>query len=62
MSKQFKKYEIIGKRVMLRPYRKVEAKLLEVEKRNKEDAIQQGKNYAKMMGCEFSHVIEKGKE
>jgi len=61
MTKQLKRYDIIGLRVMHKPYRKVVAKLLEVEKRNKEEAIQQGKNYAKMMGCEFSHVIEKGR-
>lgn len=35
--------------------------LLEVQKRNEDEAIRQGKNYAKMMGYEFSHVIDRGK-
>lgn len=34
-------------------------KLLEVSARTQEEADQQGRNYAKMMGVEFSHSYEK---
>ena len=43
---------------MYKPYKKVVQKILEVEQRDSESAEKLGMNYAKMMGCEFSHVIE----
>jgi len=33
-------------------------KVLDVEKRNTEDAVEQGKRYSKLMGYEYSHVTQ----
>ena len=57
-QKKMKKYQIIGIRQVYKPYKKVVQKILEVEQRDSESAEKLGMNYAKMMGCEFSHVIE----
>lgn len=57
-QKKMKTYQIIGIRQMQKPYRKVVQKILEVDQRDSESAEKLGINYAKMMGCEFSHVIE----
>lgn len=43
---------------MQKPYKKVIQKIMEVEQRDIESAEKIGINYAKMMGCEFSHVSE----
>jgi len=56
-----KKWEIIGYRQIQKPFKKVISKLLEVEARTETEAEKAGKNYAKMMGVNFSHTIQKNK-
>ena len=58
---RLKKFEIMGYGRPKNPRIKEIKVLLEVQKRNEDEAIRQGKNYAKMMGYEFSHVIDRGK-
>jgi hypothetical protein len=58
---KLKKFEIMGYGRLKNPRIKKIKVLLEVQKRNEDEAIRQGKNYAKMMGYEFSHVIDRGK-
>lgn len=58
---RLKKYQIIGYGSSKNPRIKKLKVLVEVQKRNEDEAIRQGKNYAKMMGYEFSHVVDKGK-
>jgi hypothetical protein len=56
-----KKWEIIGYRQMQKPFKKVISSLLEVEARTEAEAEKAGKNYAKMMGVNYSHTIQKNK-
>ena len=58
---KIKKYEIMGYGRLKNPRVKKLKILLEVQQREENAAIRQGKTYAKMMGYEFSHVVEKGK-
>jgi hypothetical protein len=62
MSKynRLKKFEIMGYGRIKNPRIKKIKVLLEVQKRTEDEAIRQGKNYAKMMGYEFSHVVDRG--
>jgi hypothetical protein len=58
-SSNIKTWEIVGYRQSSNPFKKTINKLLEVSARTQEEADKQGRNYAKMMGVEFSHSYEK---
>lgn len=55
---KLKTFQILGYRVNVKPHHRVLSKILTVEAREKTEAEKQGKNYAKMMGIDFAHVIE----
>lgn len=56
-----KTWEIIGYRQIQKPFKKVISKLMEIESRTEAEAVKAGQNYAKMMGVNYSHTIQKNK-
>lgn len=56
-----KTWEIIGYRQIQKPFKKVISKLIEIESRTEAEAVKAGQNYAKMMGVNYSHTIQKNK-